>query len=137
MPLTTEMLLSHSSPISAISLEILTSVASPKKRKRNLQAVSRYLAIQVLQRLYQQEELSSSRKIATLMIRLLRDSYQRLVLSVSKTQSSSLVQTISRSLKFLIQKILLQKESFLDKSEILTSVKNRKLKLGLITSSKR
>ena len=137
MPLTTEMLLSHSSPISATSLEILTSVASPKKRKRNLQAASRYLAIQVLQRLYQQEELSSSRKIATLMIRLLRDSYQRLVLSVSKTQCSSLVQTISRSLKFLIQKILLQKESFLDKSEILTSVKNRKLKLGLITSSKR
>ena len=114
----------------------MISVESLKKRKRSLQAVSRYLAIQVHQR-SSQLELSNSRKIATSMMRLLRDLFQKPVLSVSKTQSFSLVQTISRSLKFLIQKILLLKESFLDRSEILTWVKSRKLKIGLIRSSKR
>lgn len=101
-----------------------------------MQAVSKSQAIQVRLR-SSQPELSNSRKIATLMIRLLRDSFQKLVLSVSKIQSFSLVLTINKSLKSLIQKILLLKESFSERSEILTWIKSRKLKLGLIRSSKR
>ena len=101
-----------------------------------MQAVSKSQAIQVRLR-SSQPELSNSKKIATLMIRHLRDSFQKLVLSVSKIQSFSLVLTINKSLKSLIQKILLLKESFLERSEILTWIKSRKLKLGLIRSSKR